>query len=148
MCEIRFNVSNKDGKLEGMLNAIPSGIRTEVVKEALRYFLNDVRDSKVESNYIDSSLLSNFKTDVKQSLFSIEDVFKILDSRQATVQSVAPSPIIVTQQIETKNEDIIEVEEKPSNEDEFDLDLSNNEFDSNNIDVVDMNDVDFENMDF
>lgn len=148
MCEIRFNVSNKDGKLEGMLNAIPAGIRTEVVKEALRYFLNDVRDSKVESNYIDSSLLSNFKTDVKQSLFSIEDVFKILDSRQATVQSVAPSPIIVTQQIETKNEDTIEVEEKPSNEDEFDLDLSNNEFDSNNIDVVDMNDVDFENMDF
>lgn len=148
MCEIRFNVSNKDGKLEGMLNAIPAGIRTEVVKEALRYFLNDVRDSKVESNYIDSSLLSNFKTDVKQSLFSIEDVFKILDSRQATIQSVAPSPIIVTQQIETKNEDIIEVEEKPSNEDEFDLDLSNNEFDSNNIDVVDMNDVNFENMDF
>ena len=49
MCEIRFSLSYKDGKLEQMMNCVNAGVRTELVKEALRYFLSHVRDEKVES---------------------------------------------------------------------------------------------------
>lgn len=137
MCEIRFNVSAKDGKLEGMLNCIPSGIRTEVVKEALRYFLCSVRDNKIESDYIDASLLHEFKTDVKETSFSLEDVFRLIETRpvQTIMANTQAVTIADTPQPSTKDNPLI-VDEK---EDEFDIDLDN-DFDSS-VDSIDVNDI-------
>ena len=152
MCEIRFNVNQKDGKLEKMINKIPSQIRTEVTKEALRYFLNAVRDNKVESNYIDSVLLEEFKTEVKDNLLTLDDMFKILDSR-ATAHAVvtttttanAVTPEQTVQPVSENNEGE-EVTLKENNEDdEFDLDLTSS-FESDSDIVID--DVDFEGVEF
>lgn len=139
MCEIRFNVSAKDGKLEGMLNCIPSGIRTEVVKEALRYFLCSVRDNKIESDYIDASLLHEFKTDVKETSFSLEDVFRLIETRpvQTIMANTQAVTIADTPQPSTKDNPLI-VDEK-EDEDEFDIDLDN-DFDSS-VDSIDVNDI-------
>lgn len=81
MCEIRFTLNAKDGKLEQMMKSVNSGIRTEVVKEALRYFLSHVRDNKVESMYIDSTDLSRFKTNVNPNIFTIDDMMKLMEVR-------------------------------------------------------------------
>ena len=139
MCEIRFNVSHKDGKLEGMLNCIPSGIRTEVVKEALRYFLCSVRDNKIESDYIDASLLQKFKTDVKETSFSLEDVFRLIETRPMQTIMTNTQAVITadTPQPSTKDNPLI-VDEK-EDEDEFDIDLDN-DFDSS-VDSIDVNDI-------
>ncbi len=140
MCEIRFNVSQKDGKLEGMLNCIPSGIRTEVVKEALRYFLYSVRDNKVESDYIDASVLSEFKTNVKETSFSLEDVFRLIETRpaQTIMANTQAVTIADTPQPSIKDNPLIAVDEK-EDEDEFDIDLDN-DFDSL-VDSIDVNDI-------
>lgn len=152
MCEIRFNVNQKDGKLEKMINKIPSNIRTEVTKEALRYFLNAVRDNKTESNYIDSSILEEFKTEVRDNLLTLDDMFKILDSR-ATAHAVvtttttanAVTPEQTVQPVSENNESE-EVTLKENNEDdEFDLDLTSS-FESDSDIVID--DVDFEGVEF
>lgn len=149
MCEIRFNISAKDGKLEGMMNSIPSGIRTEVVKEALRYFLCNVRDKKVESDYINADLLQEFKTDVQQDVFSLQDMFKLLELRQMQqpmqVVGTAQAPVHIVEQ--SIKEDLIDVNmDKEENENEFDLDLSVNEFD-NQISSIEV-DVDFNEFNF
>lgn len=148
MCEIRFSVSSKDGKLEGMLNAIPSGIRTEVVKEALRYFLSHVRDNKVESNYIDSDLLDSFRTNVKENLFSMEDMLRIIDSRVVqpamTQYQSQPQPTVEQIQPLSNVSEII----KKEDEDEFDLDLSLNEFEGNDSGAINIDDINFDDVNF
>lgn len=152
MCEIRFNVNQKDGKLEKMINKIPSAIRTEVTKEALRYFLNAVRDNKIESNYIDSILLEEFKTEVKDNLFTLDDMFKILDTR-ATAHAVVTTTTTANattpeQTVLTKNEKLEKNTEKDDDEeDEFDLDLTSS-FDSEDSDDTIIDDVDFEDVVF
>lgn len=98
MCEIRFSLSAKDGKLEKMLDCVPGGCRVEVVKEALRYFLSHVRDNKVESMYINSTDLAEFKNDIKPSLFTLEDMMKILDSQSVISQSIVPQHSVHIQQ--------------------------------------------------
>lgn len=148
MCEIRFSVSSKDGKLEGMLNVIPSGIRTEVVKEALRYFLSHVRDNKVESNYIDSDLLDSFRTNVKENLFSMEDMLRIIDSRvvqpaMTQYQSQLQPTVEQIQPLSNVSEII-----KKEDEDEFDLDLSLNEFEGNDSGAINIDDINFDDVNF
>lgn len=152
MCEIRFNINQKDGKLEKMINKIPSAIRTEVTKEALRYFLNAVRDNKIESNYIDSILLEEFKTEVKDNLFTLDDMFKILDSR-ATAHAVVTTTTTANattpeQTVLTKNEKLEKNTEKDDDEeDEFDLDLTSSFDSEDSCDTV-IDDVDFEDVVF
>lgn len=148
MCEIRFSVSSKDGKLEGMLNAIPSGIRTEVVKEALRYFLSHVRDNKVESNYIDSDLLDSFRTNVKENLFSMEDMLRIIDSRvvQSAMTQYQSQPQPTVEQIQPLS-NVSEIIKK-EDEDEFDLDLSLNEFEGNDSGAINIDDINFDDVNF
>lgn len=115
MCEIRFSLSAKDGKLEQMVNSINSGVRTEVVKEALRYFLSHVRDEKVESMYIDSSDLSEFRNNVKPNMFSMEDMMYMMQNRpvQASMmmfpqQSIAEYNQYTTNDTNTNNDVIDE----------------------------------------
>lgn len=93
MCEIRFSLSAKDGKLERMMNTVSAGVRTEVVKEALRYYLSHVRDEKVESMYIDSSDLSKFKSNAKAEMFSLDDMIRILECRTAHSAMLMPQGI-------------------------------------------------------
>lgn len=117
MCEIRFTLNAKDGKLENMVKQINPGIRTEVVKEALRYFLAQVRDEKVESMYIDSADLSEFKSNIKANLFTMDDVVKILDSRPTQAPMVIPPTVQnAVQQVNIQNET---VEKEEYNEDEY-----------------------------
>ena len=143
MCEVRFSVTGKDGKLEGMLNAIPSNVRTEVAKEALRYFLMQVRDRKVESNYINAELLDDFRVDIEKNSFSVEDMMKILSSQQtflnqSKVQYIAEQPVTsIEPVVSTKIE-----------EDMFDVDLSVDEFNTEKEGSVSMDDINFDEMDF
>lgn len=143
MCEVRFSVTGKDGKLEGMLNAIPSNVRTEVAKEALRYFLMQVRDRKVESNYINAELLDDFRVDIEKNSFSVEDMMKILSSQQtflnqSKVQYIAEQPVTTIEPVvSTKIE-----------EDMFDVDLSVDEFNTEKEGSVSMDDINFDEMDF
>ena len=157
MCEIRFSINQKDGKLEKMINKIPSTIRTEVTKEALRYFLNAVRDNKIESNYIDSSVLQEFKTDIKDNLLTLDDMFRILDSRavaQAVVttttttntNATSVTPVLQTESVVTdciENNEEVSLEENL--EDEFLLDLTNST-DSEDSDSITISEEEFENM--
>lgn len=155
MCEIRFNINQKDGKLEKMINKIPSIIRTEVTKEALRYFLNAVRDNKIESNYIDSSVLQEFKTDIKDNLLTLDDMFRILDSRavaQAVVttttntNATSVTPVLQTESVVTDCiENNVEVSLEENLEDEFLLDLTNST-DSEDSDSITISEEEFENI--
>lgn len=149
MCEIRFNVNQKDGKLEKMINKIPSAIRTEVTKEALRYFLNAVRDNRVESSYIDSTLLEEFKTEIKNNLFTLDDMFKILDTR-ATAHAVVTTTTTANATTPEQTAPVVNLTENEkleenTEEDEFDLDLTSS-FESDSDIVID--DVDFEGVEF
>lgn len=78
MCEIRFTVSSKDGKLEKMLAKVNAGARTEFVKEALKYYLIQIRDEEVESMYLDASDLAEFKSDIKSKSSTLDDVINLL----------------------------------------------------------------------
>ena len=93
MCEIRFSLSNKDGKLEQMMKSVNAGVRTEVVKEALRYYLSHVRDEKVESMYIDSTDLADFKSNAKPNMFTMDDVMKIIECRAVQPSVMMPQAI-------------------------------------------------------
>ncbi len=146
MCEIRFSVSQKDGKLERMLQCIPSNVRTEVVKEAIRYFLNHVRDNKVESDYIDSDVLSQFKTDVQEPQFTISDVFKLMESR-AVAQPVFQTPVVQHQPVQQEQDNIKETVVIEEEQDEFDIDLTQNDFDAP-VDTIDAEDIDMDGMDW
>ena len=145
MCEVRFSVSQKDGKLEAMLNCIPSNVRTEVVKEAIRYFLNHVRDNKVESDYINSDVLSGFKTNVQEPHFTINDVFKLMEAR-AVAQPVFQPTVVQHQPIQYEQNNVkdVAIEEE---EDEFDIDLSQNNFDAP-IDTINTEDINMDGMDW
>lgn len=92
MCEIRFKLNNSDGKLYNMVNKIDKDIRTEVIKEAMLHYFRNVRDGKVESNYISASLFSEFNENIQPNNFTMNDVFRLLESRPAT-QVVAPAPV-------------------------------------------------------
>ena len=92
MCEIRFKLNSTDGKLYNMVNKINKDIRTEVVKEAMLHYFRNVRDGKVESNYISACLFSEFNENIQPNSFTINDVFRLLESRPAT-QVVAPTPV-------------------------------------------------------
>lgn len=146
MCEVRFNVSAKDGKLEGMLKCVPSGVRTEVIKEAIRYFLCAVRDNKVESDYIDASILSEFKTEVKERNFSLDDVFRLMESRPIAQPTIIQSTIQsndIHKADDTKVEEVVTEEDK----DEFDIDLDEDSF-NDSVDTISINDIDTDNMDW
>lgn len=114
MCEIRFSLSAKDGKLEQMMNAVNSGIRTEVVKEALRYYLSHVRDEKVESMYIDSTDLAEFKSNAKPNMFTMDDMMKIIECRAVQPAMVMPQAIQQhsVHQVNIQNETTTEKEEE------------------------------------
>ena len=145
MCEIRFSLSAKHGKLEQMVNSINSGVRTEVVKEALRYFLSHVRDEKVESMYIDSSDLSEFRNNVKPNMFSMEDMMYMMQNRpvQAPMmmfpqQSIAEYNQYTTNDTNTNN-DVID---ENKNEEEVEPNIVFNCDDAEvlvNEDMLDMN---------
>lgn len=141
MCEIRFSLSNKDGKLEQMMKSVNAGVRTEVVKEALRYYLSHVRDEKVESMYIDSNDLAEFKSGAKPNMFSVDDVMKIIECR-----AVQPS-VMMPQQIQQHSvhqvniqSETLEKEEEYINEPVIEFDCDNSEVLANE-DMLD--DVDF-----
>lgn len=114
MCEIRFSLSNKDGKLEQMMKSVNAGVRTEVVKEALRYYLSHVRDEKVESMYIDSTDLAEFKSSAKPNMFTMDDMMKIIECR--VVQPAMMMPQAIQQhsvhQVNIQNETTTEKEEE------------------------------------
>lgn len=146
MCEVRFNITQKDGKLERMMQCIPSSVRTEVVKEAIRYFLNHVRDNKVESDYIDSDVLSQFKTDVQEPQFTISDVFKLMESR-AVAQPVFQAPIVQHQPVQQEQYTAKEVVVEEEEQDEFDMDLTQNDFDTP-VDTINTDDINMDRMDW
>lgn len=146
MCEVRFNVTQKDGKLERMIQCIPSNVRTEVVKEAIRYFLNHVRDNKVESDYINSDILSDFKTNVQEPHFTINDVFKLMESRAVT-QPVFQPTVVHHQPIQQNEQDTIKEIVIEEEQDEFDMDLSQNQFDAP-VDTINADDIDTDGMDW
>lgn len=146
MCEVRFNITQKDGKLERMMQCIPSSVRTEVVKEAIRYFLNHVRDNKVESDYIDSDVLSQFKTDVQEPQFTISDVFKLMESR-AVAQPVFQAPIVQHQPVQQEQYTVKEVVVEEEEQDEFDMDLTQNDFDTP-VDTINTDDINMDGMDW
>ena len=104
MCEIRFKLNNTDGKLYNMVNKIDKDIRTEVIKEAMLHYFRNVRDGKVESNYISSSLFSEFNENIQLNSFTMNDVFRLLESRPAT-QVVAPTPVYHAPAVEDEYED-------------------------------------------
>ncbi|MBQ8997806.1 MAG: hypothetical protein IJ086_03810 [Clostridium sp.] len=142
MCEIRFSLSSKDGKLEQMVKKINAGARTEVVKEALRYYLSHVRDEKVESMYIDSVDLSEFKNNVKPNLFSMEDMIDMMQGRpvQAPMMMLPQQPISEYNQntINNTNSDVVEVDENEEVEPNIVFDCDNTEV-TVNEDMLDMN---------
>lgn len=146
MCEVRFNITQKDGKLERMIQCIPSSVRTEVVKEAIRYFLNHVRDNKVESDYIDSDVLSQFKTDVQEPQFTISDVFKLMESR-AVAQPVFQAPVVQHQSVQQEQDNIKETVVIEEEQDEFDIDLTQNDFDAP-VDTINSDDINMDGMDW
>lgn len=140
MCEIRFSLSAKDGKLEQMVNSINSGVRTEVVKEALRYFLSHVRDEKVESMYIDSSDLSSFKSNTNPNMFTMDDVMKIIECR-----AVQPS-VMMPQQIQQHSVHQVNIQNETTTEKEEEYIEPVIEFDCENTEILvneDMLDMDF-----
>lgn len=145
MCEIRFSLSNKDGKLEQMVKSINAGVRTEVVKEALRYFLAHVRDEKVESMYIDSTDLSEFRNNVKPNMFSMEDMMYMMQNRpvQAPMmmfpqQSIAEYNQYTTNDINTNNDVIDKNKDEEEVEPNIVFDCDNTEVLANE-DMLDMN---------
>lgn len=145
MCEIRFSLSNKDGKLEQMVKSINAGVRTEVVKEALRYFLAHVRDEKVESMYIDSTDLSEFRNNVKPNMFSMEDMMYMMQNRpvQAPMmmfpqQSIAEYNQYTTNDINTNNDVIDKSKDEEEVEPNIVFDCDNTEVLANE-DMLDMN---------
>lgn len=84
MCEIRFKLTNSDGKLYSMTEKISKDVRTEVIKEAMLFYFRNIRDNKVESNYISSSLFEEFNENVQPNQFNLNDIFRLLESRPAT----------------------------------------------------------------
>lgn len=104
MCEIRFKLNSSDGKLYNMVNKIDKDIRTEVVKEAMLHYFRNVRDGKVESNYISASLFNEFNENIQPNSFTMNDVFRLLESRPAT-QVVAPTPVYHAPAVEDEYED-------------------------------------------
>ena len=138
MCEIRFSLSARDGKLEQMMHAVNSGVRTEVVKEALRYYLSHVRDEKIESMYIDSTDLAKFKSNAKADVFSLEDMMRILECR--TVQPAMMMP----QAIQQHSVNQVTIQNETVEEDEYIEPII--EFDCDNTEILineDMLNLDF-----
>lgn len=106
------------------MNTVSAGVRTEVVKEALRYYLSHVRDEKVESMYIDSNDLAKFKSNTKVDVFSLDDMMRILEYR--TVQPAMLMPQAIQQhsvnQVTIQNETVEEDDEYIEPVIEFDCD--------------------------
>ena len=102
-----------------------------------------VRDRKVESNYINAELLDDFRVDIEKNSFSVEDMMKILSSQQtflnqSKVQYIAEQPVTTIEPVvSTKIE-----------EDMFDVDLSVDEFNTEKEGSVSMDDINFDEMDF
>lgn len=78
--DIRFSITQKDGKLEKMMNKVPSTIKTEVIKEALRFYLRAVRDREIESDFLDAELLADFQSNISKKI-DIEDMKQLLGAR-------------------------------------------------------------------
>lgn len=91
---IRFSITPKDGKLEKMMSKVPANIRTEVVKEALRFYLRAVRDREIESDFIDAELLTDFQSNISKKI-DIEDMKELLGAKAvatATINSTYAAP--------------------------------------------------------
>lgn len=80
--DIRFKLSEGEGKLYSMVNAIDKRFLTEFVKEAMFYYLQAVRDKKIESKCIEAKDLKKFTVDTeeKQNTFSLNDMLEIFRS--------------------------------------------------------------------
>ena len=80
--DIRFKLSEGEGKLYSMVNAIDKRFLTEFVKEAMFYYLQAVRDKKIESKCIEAKDLKKFTVDIeeKQNTFSLNDMLEIFRS--------------------------------------------------------------------
>lgn len=94
--ELRFTVSGKDGKLEKMLNEVPSQVRAEFAKDALRYYLRAIRDNQVESDYIDSSQLCKYQPNISQKIATMDDL-RVLVGSVNQMQMINPGMIIPNQ---------------------------------------------------
>lgn len=93
--DIRFAITPKDGKLEKMMNRVPSTIRNEVIKEALRFYLRAVRDREIESDFLEAELLSDFQSNISKKI-DIEDMKELLGARAVATATISTTP--VTQQ--------------------------------------------------
>lgn len=116
---IRFTITQKDGKLEKMMNKVPSSIRTEVVKEALRFYLRAVRDREIESDFLDAELLSSFQSNISKKI-DIEDMKQLLGAKAVATATVNTTEIVERtndKKDNIKNEDIDNYEE--NNDDEY-----------------------------
>lgn len=91
---IRFAITARDGKLEKMMSRVPSAIRNEVVKEALRFYLRAVRDREIESDFIDAELLTDFQSNISKKI-DLEDMKELLGAKAvatATINSTSTTP--------------------------------------------------------
>lgn len=77
--DIRFKLSEGEGKLYNMVNSIDKKYVTEFVKEAMFYYLQAIRDRRVESKCVEAKDLKKFATDVQeqQNLFTLNDMLEI-----------------------------------------------------------------------
>ena len=100
MCEVRFTVTNKDGKLSPMMAKVNAGVRTEFVKEALKHYFIQIRDGEVESMYLDASDLAEFKSDVKSKTSTLDEVVSILKMNLSSCVEKASS---MAKDIDLKN---------------------------------------------
>lgn len=102
--DIRFKLSETEGKLYNMVDTIDKKYLTEFVKEAMFYYLQDVRDKKVESKCVEAKSLKKFAVDVKeeQNSFTLNDMLEIFKSipqpQAAPMQYYQPVQVPVGQQ--------------------------------------------------
>ena len=91
--DIRFAITARDGKLEKMMNRVPSTIRNEVIKEALRFYLRAVRDREIESDFLEADLLSDFQSNISKKI-DIEDIKELLGARAVATATISSTPVI------------------------------------------------------
>lgn len=120
--DIRFKLSESEGKLYDMVNAIDKKYLTEFVKEAMFYYLQDVRDKKVESKCVEAKSLKKFAVDVKeeQNSFTLNDMLEIFKSipqpQAAPMQYYQPVQVPVGQQQLVQPTQVMQPVEQPQSE--------------------------------
>lgn len=141
--DIRFSITQKDGKLEKMMNKIPSTIKTEVIKEALRFYLRAVRDREIESDFLDAELLADFQSNISKKI-DIEDMKQLLGARpvgSTIINTISEQPnnkVTENAQIEdTSSNNDYENNEYEDYEEEKEEDTTSNTFINVDIDEDD-----------